>query len=119
MMLCNPPRPTCALPREKSEQCYNRCNMGISRRGFLQAATASAAAPMLFLPGRAATLGSGAHVYEFEPDWGKLPNGKQYGYTHGVVIDSQQRILIHNRSKDAIAIFDNDSNFVKSWGEKF
>ena len=74
---------------------------------------------MLLLPGRAATLGSGSHVYEFEPDWGKLPNGKQYGYTHGVVMDSQQRILIHNRSKDAVIIFDNDGKFVKSWGEDF
>lgn len=90
--------------------------MSISRRGFLHS---TCVAPLIFLPGHAATLGSGSHVYEFEPDWGKLPNGKQYGYTHGVVVDSQQRILIHNRSKDAVVIFDQQGKFVKSWGEDF
>ena len=96
--------------------CYNQGNMPVSRRSLLQGA---AVAPLVWLPGRAATLGSGSHVYEFDPDWGKLPNGRKYGYTHGVVVDSQQRIIIHNRSKDAVAIFDHDGKFVKSWGEDF
>lgn len=64
-------------------------------------------------------MGTGSHVYEFEADWCKLPQGKQWGYTHGVAVDSEERILIHNRSKDAIAIFDRDGRFVKSWGEDF
>src|SRR5260370_31229744 len=34
-------------------------------------------------------------------------------------MDSQERIIIHNRSKDAIAMFDHDGKFVKSWGEDF
>src|ERR1700730_14201653 len=92
--------------------------MSISRRGLLQGAAAVAMAP-LGLRGDSVTLGSGAHTYEFVPDWGKLPNGVRWGYTHGVAVDSQQRILIHNRSKDAVVIFDRDGRFIKSWGEDF
>lgn len=93
--------------------------METSRRGFLQSAAAIAVGPTLLLGSNSATLGSGSHVYEFVPDWGKLPNGVKYGYTHGVIMDSQNRILIHNRSKDAIVIFDHDGKFIKSWGEDF
>ena len=46
-------------------------------------------------------LGSGAHTYEVEPDWGRLPDSVHYGYTHGVVVDAQHRILVHNQSRDA------------------
>jgi len=88
----------------------------ITRRAFVAAAAAS---PTLLLGEKSATLGSGQHVYEFVADWGKLPNGMRWGYTHGVVMDSQQRVIIHNRSKDAVAIFDLDGKFIKSWGQDF
>ena len=93
--------------------------MSISRRGLLQGAAAAVAAPLVLRSGDSVKLGSGAHTYEFVPDWGKLPNGVRWGYTHGVAVDSQQRILIHNRSKDAVVIFDRDGRFVKSWGDDF
>ncbi len=64
-------------------------------------------------------LGSGSHLYEFVPGWGKLPEGVQYGYTHGVIVDSQQRVYIHNQSPDAVVIFDSDGKFIKSWGKEF
>lgn len=81
---------------------------------------AALAAPFV-LTGKAAamTLGSGDHEYEVHHDWAKLPASVQLGYTHGVVEDAQGRILIHNRSKDAVAIFDEDGKFIKSWGERF
>src|SRR5258708_16796035 len=90
--------------------------MAISRRDLLKTAAAVAAGPTLLLGGKAVTLGSGDHTYEFVGDWGRLPNGRQYGYTHGVAMDSQERIVIHNRSKDALAIFDRDGKSLKSWG---
>lgn len=90
----------------------------ITRRSFL-ATSAAVAAPTLLLGAKSVTLGSGAHTYEFVPDWGQLPNGVKYGYTHGVLIDSQQRVIIHNRSKDSIVIFDDKGKFVKSWGAEF
>ena len=64
-------------------------------------------------------LGSGAHTYEVEPDWGRLPDSVHYGYTHGVVVDAQHRILVHNQSRDAMVIFDHQGKFVKSWGQEF
>jgi hypothetical protein len=93
--------------------------MGISRRSFIQVAAAASVGPTLLRGGKSVTLGSGAHVYEFVPDWGQLPSGSKWGYTHGVAMDSEHRILIHNRSRDAVAFFDSDGKFIKSWGEDF
>src|ERR1700687_4473643 len=93
--------------------------MPISRRDLLKTAAVAVAGPTRLLCSKAVTLGSGEHTYEFIGDWGRLPNGRQYGYTTGIVMDSEERIIIHNRSKDAIAIFDRDGKFVKSWGEDF
>ena len=84
----------------------------VKRIGFgaFAAATARAAA---------VTLGGGTHTYEMVPDWGPLPGSVRYGYTHGVVVDSRERVLIHNQSRDAVVIFDNEGRFVKSWGADF
>lgn len=64
-------------------------------------------------------VGSGSHTYETVEGWGKLPAGVQYGYTHGVVTDAQDRVYVHNRSKDAVVVFDRDGKFLHSWGEEF
>src|SRR5258706_5102208 len=73
-----------------------------------------------FLMGMAGViLGQGKYRYELVPGWGQPPDSIQYGYTHGVVVDSQQRVLVHNQSKDAMVIFDQRGKFVKSWGEEF
>jgi outer membrane protein assembly factor BamB len=64
-------------------------------------------------------LGSGSHCYEWVGDWAKLPAGVQTGYTHGIVIDSKGRVVVHNQSKDAVLVFDKDGNFLESWGPEF
>src|SRR5690606_8678930 len=64
-------------------------------------------------------MGAGEHTYELVKDWGKLPAGVSYGYTHGVCEDSQGRIYIHNQSKDSVIVFDADGTFIKSWGEEY
>ncbi|MCC7498037.1 MAG: hypothetical protein IT160_10700 [Bryobacterales bacterium] len=64
-------------------------------------------------------IGAGNHTYEVIHGWGDLPAGIRYGYTHGVVCDSQHRIFIHNQSLDAVVIFDDKGRFVKSWGAEF
>jgi DNA-binding beta-propeller fold protein YncE len=64
-------------------------------------------------------LGSGSHVYEWVEGWGKLPEGIKFGYTHGVVTDSKDRVYIHNRSKDSVIVFDRDGKFLNSWGPEF
>lgn len=99
-----------------------------NRRQFVkrmsQTAAAAAVAPaFLHATDKAGTkpviLGKGEHTYELVPGWGKLPNGKQYGYTHGVVVASGQRIIVHNQSPDSVVIFDNAGKFIKSWGPQF
>ncbi|HYF52090.1 MAG TPA: hypothetical protein VEJ63_21955 [Planctomycetota bacterium] len=64
-------------------------------------------------------IGNQTHKYEVAEGWGKLPAGIKYGYTHGAVVDKQDRVFIHNQSKDAVIIFDRDGNFIKSWGKDF
>ncbi len=90
----------------------------ITRRSLLAGA---AAAPTIMIAGKSKSvvLGGGSHTYELVEGWGKLPEGVSYGYTHGVVMDSQQRVIVHNQSKDAVILFDGEGKFIKSWGEEF
>ncbi len=64
-------------------------------------------------------LGSGEHTYELVEGWGVLPAGVKYGYTHGVQVTDDQRVVIHNQSKDSVIVFDEDGRFIKSWGPEF
>lgn len=64
-------------------------------------------------------LGSGSHRYQWIDNWAKLPSGKRFGYTHGIVIDSEERIHVFNQSKNAVVTFDRDGKFQNSWGEAF
>jgi DNA-binding beta-propeller fold protein YncE len=64
-------------------------------------------------------VGEGTHQYELVEGWAKVPAHIKLGYTHGVVTDKQDRVFVHNRSKDSVVIFDRDGNFIKSWGEQF
>jgi|SRR5579875_626277 len=68
---------------------------------------------------RQVILGSGSHTYEVVEGWGRLPEGVKYGFTHGVAIDSQQHVIVHNMSRDSVIIFDRDGRFIKSWGPEF
>ena len=67
-------------------------------------------------------MGLGEHTYEVTHDWPQLPDDLKFGNTHGIVADSQGCLIIAHtvhstsKSKDAIAIFDADGKFVKSWG---
>lgn len=88
-------------------------------------ATATVALPNLITRGahgsdmKPIISGSGNHQYEWIRDWGKLPAGIQYGYTHGVCVDSQGRIYIHNQGKDAMIVFDPDGKVIRTWGAEF
>ncbi|BBI32907.1 hypothetical protein KCTCHS21_23060 [Cohnella abietis] len=56
---------------------------------------------------------------ELIPDWAKLPESVTLGYTHGVATDSKDRVFVFNMSEHAIAIFDQDGEFLTSWGQAF
>ena len=102
---------------------------GVSRRNFIKgmgvAAAVGAMAPKFIraddapAANKAAVLGSGDHTYEVVKGWGALPDGIKYGNTHGVQVDSQGRVIVHNMSKDSICIFDPDGKFIKSWGKEY
>ncbi len=65
-------------------------------------------------------LGKGPHRYEWVNDWAKLPSGMQLGSCHGgIVIDSQNRILLNTQTENAVMIFDSDGKFIKAWGKDF
>ena len=97
--------------------------MTTSRREVLRGLAAGAA--LATIGGRAAAVtnegplvfGSGEHSYELVRGWWKPPPSLGIGYTHAIVEDSQGRIIVHNMGKDAVAFFDADGRFIKSWGE--
>ncbi len=100
-----------------------------SRREFL-AATMSAAA-LVSLPRSSGhpsgspdpralpILGRGEFRYSMDHHWAKLPQGKRFGYTHGIVEDRAGRFYIANQSRDAIMILDAQGNYISSWGQAY
>ncbi|MGH9834742.1 MAG: hypothetical protein ACRD9Y_17125 [Blastocatellia bacterium] len=101
-----------------------------SRRLFLRGlgagAAISAVAPSLFsayAETRKADpiiLGAGNHRYEWIRGWGKLPEGMQYGSTHGAAqVDSQNRVYFNTDTENAIIVFDQDGKFIKSFGKEW
>jgi DNA-binding beta-propeller fold protein YncE len=65
-------------------------------------------------------LGAGNHRYEWISGWGKLPEGMQYGSTHGAVqTDSQNRVYFNTDTENAIIVFDQDGKFIKSFGKEW
>lgn len=64
-------------------------------------------------------LGAKNHTYELVDNWAQVPAGVQLGYTHWVVCDQQDHVHVFNQSKDAVAVFDQDGKFLRSWGAEF
>ncbi len=108
-----------------------------TRRSFIKtAATTAAAAAMgttvapTFLgatnksSSRKAIVGSGEFRYEARHGWGELPDHIIWGDTHGVCVDESGLVYIKHRSHapepmDAIAVFDADGKFVRSFGKEY
>src|SRR5499426_309121 len=102
----------------------------VTRRGFIYGlgagVAASAVAPSLFSAfartrkADPIILGAGNHRYEWIREWGRLPEGMQYGSTHGAAqVDSQNRVYFNTDTENAIIVFDQDGNFVKSFGKEW
>jgi hypothetical protein len=102
-----------------------------TRRQFLAtAAAAPIVSPILLgMQDKGGTkkpvMGTGAHVYEADHDWGQLPPSIKWGNTHGVVEDAQGHIYVHHTvhassdSADTVVVFDEKGTFVRSWGKEF
>jgi len=98
---------------------------GQSRRQMLTTlgagAVAAALAPtILRAEGKAVTVGKDSHTYEWI-NFCQLPETHKFGNTHGVQVDSQNRVFVHSQgaSPDSVLIFDDKGKFIKSWGKEY
>ncbi|MFC5402543.1 hypothetical protein [Cohnella soli] len=64
-------------------------------------------------------VGNGTHVYEVAEGWAKLPETMQWGYTHGVDVDSKGNVYVFHTGKPSVVKFDAEGNYLSSWGEDF
>ena len=118
---------------DRSRRSANSTSSQPSRRTFLKAAGAAAVATtvaptILHAEDKAGSktplVGSGAHAYEATHGWGQLPDHITWGETHGVAVDAAGLVYIKHRSNakepmDAIAVFDADGKFVRSFGKEY
>lgn len=64
-------------------------------------------------------IGSATHSYEVQEDWGRLPEGIRYGYTHGICVDAEDRVYVHHTGVQSVVVFDSDGRCLSSWGDEF
>ena len=100
----------------------------LNRRDFLKlGAAATAGVAVVGATGNSAEisappirLGSGRHTYEPVEGWGKLPEGMNYGFGCGVVVDSRDRVYVTSRSANAcVVVFDRDGALLETWSNDF
>ncbi len=59
--------------------------------------------------------GNGEWTYEAIPGWGKLPEGKALGPTHGsVLVAPDETVYFSTESDLAVIVWDKDGNFIKA-----
>lgn len=66
-----------------------------------------------------AIVGAGLYRYEVQEDWGKLPEGYEWGQVGGVAVDSRDRVYVFNRSAHPMMVFDRAGKLLSDWGEDF
>ena len=62
-------------------------------------------------------VGQDQFTYEVLVGWAQLPDGLSLGESHGVGVDSQDRVYVFNRSEHPMIVFGPDGEFLSSWGE--
>ncbi len=63
----------------------------------------------------AITIGMGDFVYEYEPDWAKLPDGVQFQNPSAVAVDSNDRVYVFQRLGPPVMVFAPDGQFLSGW----
>ncbi len=101
----------------------NKKTSGESRRRFLKSAGLGAlavgAAPAILRADGPVIVGEGAHKYEWNSNWAKLPEGKKFGNAHSASVTQDGRVFIHNASVDSVCVFEPDGKFIESWGKEY
>lgn len=58
--------------------------------------------------------------YTYDPSWEHLPPGvADWGVTPAVVVDSQDRVYVHRRSKPSVCVYSREGDLLSTWGEPF
>ena len=63
-----------------------------------------------------ATVGTGRYTYTPVMDWAKLPPGETFAMVSAVATDSQGRVYAFQRKDPPVVVFDQDGEFLTSWG---
>ena len=63
-----------------------------------------------------ATVGTGTYRYTANMDWAKLPPGESFAMVSAVATDSQGRVYAFQRKDPPVVVFDQDGEFLTSWG---
>ena len=59
-------------------------------------------------------------VYTWARDWGRLPDGKELGSTHGcLVIDRAGNVLANTDTEHAVVVFSPEGKVLRAWGKEF
>ncbi len=65
------------------------------------------------------TIGQGTATYTLDESFGKLPDGKTYGFGCAIVVDSKDNVYVTSRSANApVAIFDKDGKLLEIWEQQ-
>tara|TARA_B100001750_G_scaffold247378_1_gene272929 strand:- start:2355 stop:3299 length:945 start_codon:yes stop_codon:yes gene_type:complete len=62
-------------------------------------------------------FGSGNFLFEYIPNWAKLPAGWNFVECPGVAIDSQDNVYVLTRGQHPIIVFNREGDFLRSFGE--
>jgi hypothetical protein len=104
----------------------------LSRRRFLAATATTAAfvaAPRVLTAQKSdpkqLVIGSGAHRYEVQHDWAKLPANYTWQTTHNVAVDREGLVYVIHEGREnltdhpSIFVFDDKGKFVRAFGKQF
>jgi hypothetical protein len=62
-------------------------------------------------------LGSGEWIFEVNENWAKIPDEIVLGDCAAVGVDSKNNVYAFNRGDHPVAVFDQDGNLLRTWGE--
>src|SRR5204863_8247425 len=68
----------------------------------------------------AARTSGSMRSYEYDPSWGKLPEGvSAWGVVPAVVVDSQDRVYVHRRAARPVVVYSREGEILSIWGDRF
>ena len=117
----------------KTEINHLRSDRMVGRRDFLAMSGAAAIATSLSLPAHAeskaltqlsdhrpAQTGNGEWTYTLVPDWGRLPEGKVFGGTHGAIAtDRAGNLYVSTQSETGVLVYSRDGRLIRTIANEY